>query len=70
MMQYVNSSAVSALGFEPGPDGKTGTLEVVFRRGGSYTYGGFTQEQYQELLNQGSIGRAVNCEVLGRCGHG
>lgn len=60
----VDSSAVESVGF----DEEAGTIYVVFRRGGEYSFSG-DREAFEGLTVSASVGRAVN-ELMGHAGMG
>lgn len=61
----VRSSRVSSIGFEPGEDGASGTLEVEFRNGNIYSYAEVPQSEYQALVGASSVGRALEQTIIG-----
>lgn len=55
----VKSSNVESAGY----DAEEKVLEIKFRNGGIYQYGGVQPEMYAELLAAESVGRFVSQEV-------
>jgi len=56
---HVVSSLLRTVGFDP----QTGTLEVVFVRGGIYEYHGMPQTVYDELMRAASKGTFYNAYI-------
>lgn len=51
-MQPVDSSTISAIGYDP----EQNTLTVEFKSGGTYTYTNVSKSVYDELIGAKSIG--------------
>ena len=54
-MRQVDSSAVSAMGYDP----KRQVIRVTFRNGRTYDYAPHSRQAYNELVNAESIGHNV-----------
>ena len=55
----VNSTQLSSVGYDPA----TLTLEVEFRKGGVYRYGGVFPETHEQLMAAESIGTFFNAVI-------
>lgn len=51
--ESISSSMIRSIGYDP----STSTLEIEFNKGGVYQYQGFSQADYDALMNAGSKGR-------------
>lgn len=58
----VRSSAIAAVGYDPG----TRTLRVQFHKSGMYTYHGVPQQVYDNFIRASSVGRYYDQFIKGR----
>jgi hypothetical protein len=62
LRQVVDSSSLRSIGY----DRRTQTLEVEFKNGGIYQYGGVSAEVWNQLRRAASIGRFFQTHVRDR----
>lgn len=53
----VTSSNIEAVGYDPG------LLRIWFKNGSAFDYAGVTPEEYESLIQAGSIGKHFNAEI-------
>lgn len=52
--QFVSSSRISSVGWEPN------TLEIQFKDGAIYQYSGVTESEYRSFMNSPSLGHTLS----------
>ncbi len=61
-IKSVNSSAISAVGYDP----QSGIMSITFKQGKTYDFCGVPQHIYDGLISAGSVGSYYNSNIRDR----